>query len=107
MTGICAVDSVPVMEGQMPDYWLIDLLNGGGQGCYDSLPEALQAVADETGPAQQLDRLAVVIFNRDGNLEQVGHGEALLAMARAQFPLIGCRYLAKALGEGPPVAAGC
>ncbi|MDE3077622.1 MAG: hypothetical protein KGJ86_19555, partial [Chloroflexota bacterium] len=73
--------------------------SGAGQGCYDSLHEALQAVADEdqASVGQRLDTLAIVVFNRDGSLEQLGHGEALLEQAREQFPPIGCRYCAESV----------
>jgi hypothetical protein len=77
-----------------PDYWLIDLSTGAGQGCYGSLNEGLQAVVDEDRPSveQRLAVLAIVVFNRDGSLEHVGNGEALLEQAHRQFPAIGCRY---------------
>ena len=74
------------------DHWLIDLATGSGQGCYDSFTEALQAVANEGQVSTTLERdgLAIVVFHRDGRLEHLGHGQALLDQAREQFPLIGC-----------------
>jgi len=76
------------------DYWLIDLSTGAGQGCYANLNEALQAVVDEEQASveQRPDPLAIVVFHSDGSLEQVGHGEALIAQAHEQYPPIGCRY---------------
>ena len=70
------------------DYWLIDLSTGAGQGCYDSLNEALQAVADEGRSSAEhgLDSLALVVFNADGSVEHLGHGKALLEQAHGQLP---------------------
>lgn len=78
------------------DYWLIDLSTGAGQGCYDSLNGALQAAADEVEASAQesLDALAIVVFKRDGSLEQYAHGKTLVQQAYEHFPLIGCRYSA-------------
>jgi len=77
----------------MVDYRLIDLSTGAGQGCYDSLNEAVQAVTDEDRAAaeQRLDTL--VVSKRDGGLKHVGHGEALLEQAHQQFPPMGMSLL--------------
>jgi hypothetical protein len=67
------------------EYWVIDVESGNGQGCYDSMNEALRAVAAEirASGGESTDPLAVVAMGGYEGGREIMRGRELAKRALA------------------------
>ena len=71
------------------EYWLIDVESGNGQGCYDSVDEALRAVASEiqANGGQPIDALGLIAMGGYEGGRELSRGKALVERALRRYPL--------------------